>query len=428
MISAMIDHLPRMLELRQAYPPSPRFELDGVLQQEVAKADIGSKITPGMRIAVGVGSRGIANLSEIVKVVLGILKDAGAKPFLLPAMGSHGGATPDGQQQVLAEYGITPATMGVPFETSMEVEEIGRTSYGDPVVFSAAALQADGVVVINRIKPHTDFYGDLGSGLQKMLAIGFGKHVGAINIHAAASRVGHEVAIRETAKVILSTVPVLCGVAILEDQHHKTAKVRAIKASDIPAQEAKLLVEARSLMPRLPFDEIDLLIVDQLGKEISGSGMDTNVIGRGVFGYISSLRPTNTFKPHISRIFVRELSAATNGNGIGIGLADFTTTRAVNALNLKYVYTNTLTSLGLACAKIPIYFDTDREVLAKAIDSLAAPSPEALRIVRITDTLNLDRMLISEALEELVRSRADLEIVGAAKTIEFDSAGNLLPL
>jgi hypothetical protein len=423
---AMIDPLPRMLELRQTYPASPSLELDALVRAGFAKADVSSKITPGMRIAVGVGSRGIANLAEIVKVVLGILKDAGAEPFLLPAMGSHGGATPEGQQRVLAEYGITPATMGVPFETSMEVEEIGRTSYGAPVVFSAPARKADGVVIINRIKPHTDFYGDLGSGLQKMLVIGFGKHVGAINTHAAASRVGHEVAIRETAKVILGTVPVLCGVAILEDQHHKTADVRVIEASEIPAREAQLLVEARSLMPQLPFDEIDLLIVDQIGKEISGTGMDTNVIGRGVFGYVSSLRPVGTVKPHISRIFVRDLSAATNGNGIGIGLADFTTTRAVNALNLKYVYTNALTSLGLACAKIPIYFDTDREVMAKAIDSLAA-SPETSRIVRITDTLNLDRIVISEPLAGVVQDRDDLEIVGRAKEMEFDGAGNLLP-
>jgi hypothetical protein len=427
MITAMIDCLPRMLELGQAYPRSPRLELTGYLKEEFAKAGVSSKITPGVRIAVGVGSRGITNLSEIVKAVLGILEDAGAKPFLLPAMGSHGGATPDGQQKVLAEYGITPAAMGVPFETSMEVEEIGMTPWGDPVVFSAPALKADGVVVINRIKPHTDFYGDLGSGLQKMLAIGFGKHVGAINTHATASRVGHEVAIRETAKVILGRVPVLCGVAILEDQHHKTAKARVIEAPDIPAQEAQLLVEARSLMPRLPFDEMDLLIVDQLGKEISGTGMDTNVIGRGVFGYISSLQSVSALKPHISRIFVRDLSAATNGNGIGIGLADFTTTRAVKALNLNYVYTNALTSLGLPCAKIPMYFDTDREVIAKAIDSLAAASPEKVRIVRITDTLNLDRLLISEPLAELARGRADLEVVGAAKEIEFDGAGNLLP-
>jgi hypothetical protein len=309
----------------------------------------------------------------------------------------------------------------------MEVEEIGRTPWGDPVVFSAPALKADGVVVINRIKPHTDFYGNLGSGLQKMLVIGFGKHVGAINTHAAASRVGHEVAIREAAKVILGRVPILCGVALLEDQHHKTAKVCVIEAPDIPAQEAQLLVEARSLMPRLPFDEMDLLIVDQMGKEISGTGMDTNVIGRGVFGYISSLQSVSALKPHISRIFVRDLSAATNGNGIGIGLADFTTTRAVKALNLNYVYTNVLTSLGLACAKIPMYFDTDGEAIAKAIDSLAGASPEKVRIVRITDTLNLNRLLISEPLAELARGRADLEVVGAAKEIEFDGAGNLLP-
>lgn len=422
----MIDSLPRMFELRQNYPSSSRLEFNSLLREQFTKAGILSKITPGMRIAVGVGSRGITNLAEITKPVLALLKEAGAEPFIIPAMGSHGGGTPEGQQAVLAEYGITPAAMGVPFEAGMEVREIGKTPDGLPVVFSEAALQSDGIVVINRVKPHTDFYGALGSGLQKMLTIGFGKHVGAANAHSAASRFGHETVIRETAKVILDSVPVLCGVAILEDQHHQTADICVVKASDIVRQEDQLLERARSLMPGLPFDEIDLLIVDQIGKEISGTGMDTNVIGRGVFGYISSLQPANSIRPHISRIFVRSLTTATNGNGIGIGLADFTTTRAVKSLNLQYVYTNALTSLGLPTAKIPMYFETDREVLEKAIHSLGPLSLEKLRMVRITDTLSLDRILVSEPFAEEAQSRPDLTIAGSPQKIEFDSIGNLL--
>lgn len=428
MITNMPAHFPTMFELMQSYPESPRLEIPGLLEKQFSETGVLAGITPGMRIAVGVGSRGITNLAEIVKTVLGILSGAGAKPFIVPAMGSHGGATPEGQESVLAEYGITRKTMAVPFETSMEVRSIGKTSSGREVVFSVAALQADGIIAINRIKPHTDFYGQLGSGLQKMLTIGFGKHVGAANAHGASSRIGHEVVIRENAKVILDTLPVLCGVAILEDQHHQTADIQVIKAADIAAQEDGLLAKSRSLMPHLPFEEIDLLIVDRIGKEISGTGMDTNVIGRGVLGYNASLVPDGSFKPQIFRIFVRDLTEATHGNGIGIGLADFTTSRAVKALNLQSMYVNALTSLGLATAKLPIYFETDREAIETAVTSLVLPSPEKLRIVRISNTLNLDRMLVSEAAAEQAQTHAGVTLVGTAQEMGFDGMGNLRPM
>jgi len=423
----MADHLPKMLELRQHYPQSPKLDFSDLLQEQFAKSEVLTRVTPGMRIAVGVGSRGITNLAEIVKAVLKILSEAGANPFIVPAMGSHGGATPEGQERVLAEYGITRQALGVPFETSMEVRPIGKTPGGRDIVFSVPALQSDGIVVINRVKPHTDFYGTLGSGLQKMLAIGLGKHVGAANAHGAASRLGHEAVIRETAKVILEAAPVLCGVAILEDQHHQTADIQVIEADEIVERENALLAKARSLMPTLPFEEIDLLIVDEIGKEISGTGMDTNVIGRGVLGYFASLAPDNSMKPRVFRIFVRDLTVATHGNGIGIGLADFTTSRAVKALNLRSMYVNALTSLGLPTAKIPMYFDTDREALATAFTSLASPSKGELRVARIVNTLNLDRMLVSEALAQEVSSRAELTVNGSAKSMEFDETGNLLP-
>lgn len=423
----MADNFPKMLEMRQHYPQSPKLDFSELLREQFAKSEVLARITPGMRIAVGVGSRGITNLAEIVKAVLNILSEAGAKPFVVPAMGSHGGATPEGQESVLAEYGVTREALGVPFETSMEVRQIGKTSGGRDVVFSVPALQSDGIMVINRVKPHTDFYGTLGSGLQKMLAIGLGKHVGAANAHGAASRLGHEVVIRETAKVILEAAPVLCGVAILEDQHHQTADIQVIGADEIIDREDALLLKARSLMPTLPFEEIDLLIVDEIGKEISGTGMDTNVIGRGVLGYFASLAPNSSMKPRIFRIFVRDLTAATHGNGIGIGLADFTTSRAVKALNLRSMYVNALTSLGLPTAKIPMYFDTDREALETAFTSLVPASKEKLRVVRIVNTLNLDRILVSEALAQEVSSRAELTVIGTAKEMEFDQTGNLLP-
>ena len=397
-ITAMFPGLPKMFHLSQRYPASRSLDIGAILREDFDRKSLRPEIKPGMRVAVGVGSRGITNLAPIVRSVIDLLRECGAEPFIIPAMGSHGGATPSGQQNILAGYGVTPESTGVSFETSMDVDPIGAFGDSYPIVFSRAALQADAIVIINRIKPHTDFFGKLGSGIQKMLVIGFGKHVGAANAHRVASQLGHEAVIRESAQVILSKVPVLFAIAILEDQHHQTHDLQIIRGDEILDKEDALFLQSQQLLPRLPFSDIDLLIVDELGKEISGSGMDTNVIGRGVFGYISSLRPQSSHEIHIGRIFVRDLTPATNGNAIGIGLADFTTTRAVNAINREYTYTNTLTSLGLACAKIPLYFDTDREALERAIGSLVYENDSDLRIVRIKNTLSLDHILVSERL------------------------------
>jgi Lactate racemase N-terminal domain len=421
------DALPRMVEVRQDFAASQSLDLPALLQQQFEATGVSRHIVPGMRIAVGVGSRGISNLKELVRATLDILLRLGARPFIVPAMGSHGGATPEGQANVLGEYGITTGSMGVPFETGMEVRSLGTTSDGFDVVFSMPALQADGVIAINRIKPHTDFGGALGSGIQKMLTIGFGKHAGAANAHRAAIRVGHEKVIRDFAQVILGSVPVLCGVALVEDQHHETAEICVMQPETIVSQEDRLLEKARLLMPRLPMDEIDLLIVDRIGKELSGTGMDTNVIGRGIFGYMAALNSDDSRSPRIFRIFVRELSEHTNGNGIGIGLADFTTSRLVRGLDLHSTYINALTSLGLPTVKIPIHFETDRETIQQAVASLASTHPERLRIVRISDTLNLERMLVSEPCLGALRGDAEVTVVGAAEPMTFDAAGNMLP-
>jgi hypothetical protein len=420
--------MPNMVELRQAYPSSRRLDFQRLLAEEFDKEALKSRISPGMRIAVGVGSRGISNLKEMVEAAIRTLIAAGARPFVVPAMGSHGGATPEGQTKVLAEYGITPESLGVPIDADMEVKKIGHAAGGRDVVFSAAALRADGIVVINRIKPHTDFRGALGSGIQKMLTIGLGKQIGAANAHRAAAHVGYEAVIREFARVALEKIPLLCGIGILEDQHHETSEIRVLRPDVIVRDETVLLEKARLLMPRLPLDEIDLLIVDQIGKEISGTGMDTNIIGRDITGYSTSLRTSNGTKPHIARIYVRDLSHATNGNGIGIGLADFTSDRAVKALDLGSMYVNATTSMGLNGAKIPIHLPNDREAIHEALASLASSDPETIRIVRIVNTLSLERMLVSECCSEMLGNRPGVTVVGEAHAIEFDEAGNLLPL
>jgi Lactate racemase N-terminal domain len=422
----MDNHFPKMLEMAQSYPPARKLDFSSLIKEQFARQGLREKVTPGMRIALGVGSRGITNLKEIVKAALGVLVEAGARPFIVPAMGSHGGATPEGQIQVLAEYGVTPESMGVPIEASMAVKKIGAALDGLDVVWSVPAFEADGVVVLNRVKPHTDFRGTLGSGIQKMLVIGFGKQVGANNAHCAAAHMGYEVVLREIARVILGAAPIFCGIALVEDQHHQTAEIEVLRPEDIVREEGRLFKRAESLLARLPFDEIDLLIVDRIGKDISGSGMDTNVIGRDIIGYTSSLHSSNTVTPRVSRIFVRDLTPASNGNGIGIGMADFTTARLVKSLNLQYTYMNALTSLGLLPAKIPIYFDTDRDAVQAALASLAAPHPEKLRVVRIADTLNLERFQVSEACVGVTNGHSGVTTAGAPRPMEFDSAGNLL--
>ena len=427
-LTIMRDFIPKMIEVQQSYPKSKQLDFPRLLEEQFTKSGVRARITPGMRIAVGAGSRGISNLKEIVKATVDVLLAAGAKPFVIPAMGSHGGATPEGQTKVLAGYGITAESMGVPIEASMEVRKIGQALDGEDVFFSVPALEADAVIPVNRVKPHTDFRGNLGSGVQKMLAIGYGKQAGAANAHRVAAHVGLARVIPEFAKTILGSVKVLCGVAIVEDQHHQTAEVHVLKQEDIPAQEALLLEKARGLMARLPLDEIDLLIVDEIGKEISGTGMDTNVIGREIVGYSSVLRLDPARSPMIYRIFVRNLTRATKGNGIGLGMADFTTTRVVQALDKQYTYVNAITSTSVQGAKIPIYFDSDRETISVAISTLATLKPEKLRVVRIANTLSLERIQMSACCAELLAGRPGVSINGEAREMAFDAEGNLAPM
>ncbi len=421
------DSFPKMIEVRQNFAASHAIDIRAAIEQQFEASGIARGIAPGMKIAVGVGSRGIANLKQIVRATLDVLMRAGAEPFIVPAMGSHGGATPEGQAKLLSGYGVTPESMGVRFETSMDVRKIGTTPSGLDVVFSAPALEAAGIIAINRIKPHTDFHGSLGSGMQKMLAVGFGKHTGAANMHRAAVRVGHEKVIREFAGIIFGAVPVLGAVAILEDQRHQTTEIAVVSTEKIVSEEARLLEKARAMMPRLPMDEIDLLIVDKIGKELSGTGMDTNVIGREILGYSAALNSDDARSPRIFRIIVRDLTEQTNGNGIGVGLADFTTDRLVRHLDMKATYINALTSLGLPIAKLPIHFETDRETIQVATASLASAHPERLRVVRITDTLNIERMLVSEPCIEMMHKEPGVSVVSSAQPMQYDGDGNLLP-
>ncbi len=415
---------PKMLLLKQRFPGTPPLDVGEAVRTEVSR--VRDRIRPGMRVAVAVGSRGITNLQAIVREVVRTLKSADAEPFIVPAMGSHGGATPEGQSELLAEYGITEQHLGVPIRPSLEVKRIGATPEGVDVYCSVEAMAADGIVIVNRIKPHTDFSGRIGSGIIKMSVIGLGRRTGAAAYHVAASQRGYEEMLRSMSRVILQTAPVICGVAIVENQRHETARIAVLPREQIEAQEEELFVEAKRLMPKLPFDDIDLLIVDRLGKNISGSGMDPNIIGRGVHGYSSFLGQRNLPPPRIKRIFVRDLTPETHGNAIGIGFADLTTQRLVDRMDRRVTYVNALTSLTPNGAKIPIHFDTDREALAMGIQSVGLTDTTQARVVRIQDTLSLEKVEVSEAYLPDIAQRRDLEIKSQPSEPRFGADGNLL--
>ena len=416
-----MNTLPRMLRIRQNFAPTPPVDIRATLAVELGKLHI----QKGAKIAVGVGSRGITNLSEIIAEVIAQLRAAGAEPFIIPARGSHGGATPEGQCELLASYGVTEEAMGVPIRASLETRQVGATADGVPVHCSTDALAADGILLINRIKPHTDFFGALGSGLVKMSVIGLGKRNGAATMHLAATQFGHERVIRAMANVLIQNTPLLGGVAILENQFHQTARLLVIPREEMAAAEDALLVEARALMPLLPFEEIDLLIVDWLGKNISGAGMDPNVINRSVNGYDSLPARGGRPAPFIRRIFVRGLSPESHGNAIGIGMADCTTARFIHDMDARVTSINSLTSLTPQNGKIPITFDSDREAIERMLASLPLREPRQARIARITSTLELTELEVSESLWNEVNGRRELTALDEPREFVFDAEDNL---
>lgn len=416
--------LPRRVLVRQRFPASPAVDVAEVLAAGLRP--LAARLRPGAQVAVGVGSRGMDRLAEIVRTSVALLKQAGAVPFLVPAMGSHGGATPEGQLAVLAGYGITEPSVGAAVRAGIEVEEVGRLRGDWPVWCSGEALHADAVVLVNRVKPHTDFTGRLGSGLTKMLVVGLGKPPGAAVFHRAAARQGHETVLRAAAAVLLARLPLLAGVATVEDARHRLAQIEVVEPGSWVERDEALCVEARARMPRLPVTQLDLLIVDRIGKNLSGTGLDPAVIGRSIHGYVLA-PPAEGNGPYIQRVVVRELTPESHGNAIGIGLADFTTSRLVHALDRSATWTNALTALSLQGAKVPMHFDTDREVLAAALASLPLAPGQPPRVARIRDTLSLEWIEVSESLLPELEGRREVEICGPPRPWSFDAAGNLTP-
>jgi hypothetical protein len=378
-------------------------------------------IKPGQTVALAVGSRGIVNIDVVTRASVDHLKRLGAHPFVFPAMGSHGGGTTEGQLSVLEHYGITDATMGCPIRATMDVVQVGET-LGLPVWLDREASQADWIGVINRVKPHTDFKGEIESGLFKMMTIGLGKHRGAIQAHRANIRHRYETVVTSVGREMLRRARIAFGLGIVENGYDETAKVQAFLPADIEAGERALLREAKAWMARLPFDPIDLLIVDEMGKDVSGAGMDSNIIGRhGTFFEPPFPSPKITF------IVVCDLTAHTYGNATGIGNADFTTRRLADKVEWNATYINCLTACSPAGAKLPPVLDTDRDAVAVALSCLGLERIEDARVVRIKNTLRLAEVEVSEAFAPEVAKREDLRQVSEPAPLAFDATGALLP-
>ena len=415
---------PKMLRLRQEFG-RPRVEnLPAAIRSALEKLDLGKTIRPNQSVALTAGSRGIANIPLILKSVAQFLKDLGARPFLVPAMGSHGGGLAEGQKKVLESYGITEAYVGVPIRASMEVVSLGNTSEGFPVVLDKHAREADHIGVVARVKPHTSYHGPIESGLMKMMMIGLGKHAGASNYHRLLLEQPYDLVVRSVGKTIRARATISFGLGVVENAYDETARVEAALPADFEKCEEELLVCAKQWLARLPFHEADLLIVDQIGKEVSGSGMDTNVVGRK--RAFRTAPPEN--QPNMRFIFVRGLSEHTHGNAAGIGVADFTTTRLVRAMDYRATVINCLTAGYPDSANLPVHFDSDREVLDAALTILGTRASEKARIMHIKNTMVLENVEASEACLEELPKMTRFQIVGTPTPLTFDSSGNLTSL
>jgi hypothetical protein len=394
----------------------------GAVRAELEQSSVASNVAAGARIAIGAGSRGVSNIAPIVRATVDFWKSRGCRPFIFPAMGSHGAGTPEGQASVLAHYGIDERTMECPVVSSFDVVSLGRTKLGIEVVASRDAWTSDGIFLVNRIKWHTSFAGGIESGVTKMLAIGLGKIGGARVYHAHAKKLGMETVIRSVAEHVIAGGKVIGGLGILEDAYHDTAKVAALPASSLIRCEEELLRLAKSWMARLPFPAVDVLIIDEMGKNISGTGVDLKVVNRGV---------VNMFNPwpdtaRVERIFVRDLSSLSYGNGNGIGVADVVHDRLLEKFDYNAGMVNAVTSGSLTLMRVPLHFASDRECFEVVANSVGKFDPQDITIVWIRNTLELGSLAVSRNLLETISGDAEIEVAGPERTLEYDAAGDFV--
>ncbi len=412
--------LPRLLVVRQKFIDRRIPDVAFAVRQQLTQSGFAARLKPGARVAIGVGSRGIHNIATIVRNTVQFWKDAGMRPFIFPAMGSHGAASAAGQAEVLAHYGITEATMGCPVVSQLEVVSLGRTPEGIEAFMDRAAYESDGVMLVGRVKWHTDFDGKIESGLFKMMAIGLGKFAGAQRYHAYAYRLGLENVIRSIGRQVLQSGRIIGGLAILEDANHNTGKIDAVPVELMEQREEENLALVKSWMARIPAD-LDILILDEIGKNISGAGMDTKVVNRGVNGEYNPWPGA----PKFQRLFLRDLSELTYNSAVGLGMADIVTDRLVNRTDWTPTIINSLTANTPAAIRTPIHFPTDRECLERIMPTVGKLDLSEVTIGWIRNTMELGRLAISENMRPQLERNPDLEIESTID-FEFDGQANLL--
>ena len=407
-----------MIKVRQHFDRTLIADVGSAVRTALSQCPALKEISKGQRVAITAGSRGISNIAEVLQTIIEVVRENEAEPFIIPAMGSHGGATDKGQLAVLASLGITEESMGAPIRSSMDTVTVGVTSDGIPVCLDRlSALEADATIVVNRVKAHTSFRGPYESGLAKMIAIGLGKQQGAGACHATGlGNMSGRIA--QIAKVALANSNIVMGIALVENAYDETCHVEALAAEDIMTNEPRLLDMANVNMPRILLSHFDVLIVDEMGKNISGTGMDANILGR----FTSDVIPD---KHYMQRIAVLDLTEESHGNGHGMGLADVCTRRLFEKLDLEQTYPNPLTARVPLSAKIPMIMKNDLQAIQAAIKTCWDIREEAVRVVRIKNTLQMEEIMVSESLLSEVENHPQMEIVEYAKPMTFDGGGNL---
>jgi hypothetical protein len=416
--------LPQMMRVRQSFE-SPRVaSIPTEVASQLGGLDLAQSIQPGQTVAISAGSRGIANIAEIIKATCDFIKTLDAIPLIIPAMGSHGGGTAEGQREIIESYGITEDFTGAEIRASMETVIIDETPQGIPVHFDKHASEADHVIVCGRIKAHTGFVGEIESGLHKMMLIGLGKHEGAKIYHRAIQDYSWLEIVTAVGQSVLERCSVVAGLGIVENAFDETALIEAVRPCDFLEREKELLVQAKQWMPRLPFDAVDLLIIDEIGKNVSGSGMDTNVIGRKFNDHSA----TDRDGVRVRRIFVRGLTPETHGNACGLGMAEVTNRRTIAAVDQSATAINALTGGHPSAAGMPIAFETDRECLEAIMPTIGLTDPQDARVVHITNTMQVGETLVSESFTDAIAARDDLEVIESVEAMQFDDGDNLVPV
>ncbi|MDY0170075.1 MAG: lactate racemase domain-containing protein [Thermoguttaceae bacterium] len=412
---------PRTFRVRQHFDATRVADIPGEVCRRLADLGLGSRVRQGQSVAVTVGSRGIANLAEIVQAVVRFLRQLGVEPFLVPAMGSHGGGTAKGQRALIESYGVTEASAGCPIRSSMDTVVVCQAAEGFPIHFDRLAFEADHVLVLNRVKPHTNFVGEIESGLMKMLLIGLGKREGAAVYHRAILDYSFAQIIRSVAGEVLRRCHILAGLAVVENAYDQTACIEAVAPEEFEPREKELLKLAKRWMARLPFNDIDVLLIDRIGKDVSGTGLDTNVVGRK----FNDHRAVDGETPRVKRICLRGLTPATHGNAVGLGIAEFCRSRLVRETDLAATRLNAMVANHVSAALMPIDYETDREMLEAALGTIGLTSPDNARLLWIADTLHLDEMECSTAYLAEAQARDTLEILTEPRPLPFDPGGNL---